>query len=169
MSNLYSMLAEAQTQGKSEGEYFNPGQQGSILIHKIIDHQKGAKRSVILLSEIVESNPTSAKYAAKVQTKGTKVKKVYALSKYDWAINQLKTDLISMAGIDEKSVSPAQLTEMFKEVFEEKVLEGVICNFRTEELERKDKTSLTQVYLSEAPESQNTEEKLKERRAALAK
>lgn len=148
MTNLYAMLADAQTQGSSDGDYFQPNQQGSIVIHKLIDKQKAAKRSVILVAEILESNAKVA--GAVVQAPGTKVKKIYALSKYDWAINELKTDLVNAIGADEKSLSKNDIGEIFKNVFEGNALAGVVVNFNSSEMKRDGKPTLTKVVFSEA-------------------
>jgi hypothetical protein len=150
------MLADAKTRGSKDGDFINPNQQGALIIHKLIDHQKAAKRSVILVAEVLEA---SAKVAgAQVQAPKSKVKKVYSLSKYDWAIDELKTDLINMSGADEKTLSKNAISEMFKEVFENNALAGVVVGFEASELKREGKPTLTKVNFSEVTGDINSPE-----------
>jgi len=114
---LGAMLAAAKTLGSKDGDYFAPGQQGVFVITKLIFkiNKKKAKQTAIIVGKILESNPKEA--GGKVQNPGTKVKNIYQLSKYDWAADRLKTDLLKMAGIDEKTVSEEELEVMFDEAF----------------------------------------------------
>lgn len=176
--SLYSMLAEAQTQGSKDGDFISPNQQGVLLLHGVIHHSRGTKQSAILVGEIVESKAKIA--GAVVQTPGTKVKKVYALSKFDWAINELKTDLVRIMGLDEKKLSPAQVEEIFADVFEgaerkgpkieNSVLRGCLCAFDTSVIDRsaKGKEPLTKVSFGEVSEANgNSEQDINARKAKL--
>lgn len=164
---LASSLAKAKTLGRNDGDFFNPNQQGTFVINELIHNVNGVKQSVILTGTILESNAKTAD--AKVQAAGTKVKKIYALSKRDWAMDELKTDLLAIAGVDEKTVSPAELEEMFGQAFdpEQRVLEGVAVNFNTSVKEREGKQTLTKIYFSEAKGDINGQEQLSKRRAEI--
>lgn len=165
---LAASLAKAKTLGRNDGDFFNPDQQGTLIIHELVHNVNGVKQSVILVGEILESHAKTPD--AKVQAPGTKVKKVYALSKRDWAMDELKTDLLGVAGVDEKTVSPADLEEMFAQVFnpEERILEGVAVNFNTSKKERDGKQTLTKIYFNEAKGDINGQEQLAKRRAEIA-
>ena len=156
--SLYKMLSKAQTKsrGGKDGDYFNAHQQGVMVITKLEYFKIKAKEMVILAGVVFESNAKQAD--AKLQPPGTKVKRIYPLSKRDWAIDDLRTDLLSIAGTDEDSMSPAQLEEMFADAFEGSVPEGskerpgvgdligVACTFNTVLKEREGKHGITNVY-----------------------
>lgn len=163
--NLYQELAEAKTRGSSDGEFFNPDQQGSLVIHKIVDHMKASVRTVILVGEVLESNAKTTD--AIVQKPGTKVKRIYQLSVRKWAIDELKTDLVRIIGIDEKSLSANEIGEMFKEVFENQMLTGVVTNFNTKKKLRPGKVTLTEIEFSEPAGDINAPEKVTERKKAI--
>lgn len=163
--NLYQELAEAKTRGSNDGDFFNPDQQGSLVIHKIVDHVKASKRTVILVGEILESNAKTPE--AIVQKPGTKVKRIYQLSVHQWHIDELKTDLVRIIGIDEKSMSANDIGEMFKEVFENQMLTGVVTNFNTKSKVRPGKQTLTDIYFSEPAGDINAPEKVTERKKAI--
>lgn len=116
MTSLYEALAAAKTKGSSDGDYFNPNQKGVVLLHGVKLIQKATKQTAIIIGEIVESNAKVA--GAKLQTPGTKVKRIYPLSKYDWAIDDLKTDLVRIMGLNEKDLAPNAIASIFKDVFE---------------------------------------------------
>lgn len=147
---LAASLAKAKSLGRNDGDFFNPNQQGTFVIHELIHNVNGVKQSVILSGVILESHAKTPD--AKLQAPGTKVKKIYALSKRDWAMDELRTDLLAIAGVDEKTVSQADLEEMFEEVFdpEKRILDGVAVNFNTSEKVREGKQTLTKIYFSEA-------------------
>lgn len=178
--SLYSMLANAKTLGSKDGDFFTPGQQGLLVITKLIYQVKKAKQTAIIVGKILESHAKDAE--GKVQNPGTKVKKVYALSKFDWAIDQLKTDLLKMAGVDEKTLSPNDLEQVFKEAFGETdemgtgvckngALLGVVVSFDTSKVERPGKQTLTNIHFGEVssePGQLNDPVKVAERRKEIA-
>lgn len=184
---LGAMLASAKTLGSKDGDYFAPGQQGAFVVTKLVwkINKKKAKQTVIIIGKILESNPKEA--GGKVQTPGTKVKVIYQLSKYDWAIDRLKTDLLRIAGIDEKTVSEEELETMFDEAFGKPPedpkdesgictggeLLGVCAGFDTYTIDRSDKgkqsiTNITFSEISSEPGQMNDPEKVAERRRQLA-
>jgi hypothetical protein len=147
--SLYSLLAAAPTRGTKDGDFFLPNQKGSMVLHGVIYLNKGPKQTAILVGEIVDSHAKVA--GAKTQAPGTKVKKVYALSKREWAIAELKTDLVRIMGLDEKALAPNQIAEIFADVFEgeadkdgkrggpnieKSILRGVITGFDTSQVDR---------------------------------
>lgn len=175
--SLYSMLAEAKTQGSKDGDFVLPNQKGVLLLHGALYVNKGVKQSAILVGEVVESNAKLA--GATVQTPGTKVKKIYSLSKFDWAINELRTDLVRIMGLDEKSLSPAQIEEIFADVFEgaarkgpnpeASILRGVLCGFDSSVIDRsaKGKEPLTKVSFFEVTKG-NEESEIDARKAKIS-
>jgi hypothetical protein len=179
------MLAGAKTLGAKDGDYFAPGQQGIFCVTKLIwkINKKKAKQTVIIVGKIIESHAKDAD--GKVQNPGTKVKQMYLLSKYDWAIDRLKTDLLRMAGIDEKTVSEEELETMFDEAFGKPPedpkdesgicvggeLLGVCVAFDTSTIERTGKTSITNITFREVSSEEgqmNHPDKIAERRKELA-
>ena len=173
MTNLYAELAKAKTKtgGSKDGDWFLPNQQGSVIVRKVSIHERGLKKTVWIGYEILESNAKVA--GVPVQAPGTKVKTAYALHTKEWIIDGLKTDLVNMIGIDEKNLSPADVEEIFKSVFEDKVLVGTVANFSTSlKTHTKDgtlmKTTMTQIYFSEARGEINSEAAIKARAAKIA-
>lgn len=146
-SDLYGALADAKMQGTQDGDYISAGQRGSIVIHAVKDISKGLKKTVILIGEILESHPKEA--GAFLQKPGTPIKKLYPLTKWDWVIDELKTDLVNITGADAKTMSPEDLKLMFKGVFEDKMLRGVVANFDAKLVKREGKPDLTKVSFSE--------------------
>ena len=175
--SLYSLIASAQTQGSKDGDFILPNQKGILLLHGAIYLNRGVKQTAIIVAEVVESNAKIA--GATVQTPGTKVKKIYSLSKYDWHINQLKTDLVRIMGLDENELSPKQIEDIMADVFEgsarkgpdinESILRGVLCGFDSSTLSRADKgkTDITKVAFFEV--TQGNEQKDVEARKAKLK
>ena len=163
--DFYSTLAGAKTQGESDGDFILPDQQGSIVVHKFILKQKQLKTTVIFVGQILESNATKA--GALVQMPQAMVKNLYLLSKYDWAIDHLKTDMVNMLGVDEKEMSPAKLAELFKDVFEDGQMKGAVVNFRSYEITRPGKPTLTKVLFSEAVGDVNSEKAIAARAATI--
>lgn len=177
--SLFSMLANAKTLGSKDGDFFAPGQQGLLVITKLIYQQKKAKQTAIIVGKILESHAKDAE--GKVQNPGTKVKKVYSLSKFDWAIDQLKTDLLKMAGVDEKTLSPNDLEKVFEEAFgatdemgtgvcKGGALLGVVVAFDTSAVHREGKQTLTNINFAEVssePGQLNDPAKVEERRKEL--
>ena len=138
---FYEELAGAKTRGgASDGDYILPNQTGTLVIHRLINKQTSLKRTVILVGEILTSRAKVE--GAKLQPKGTKVKKIYALSKFDFHINMLKTDLVRIVGADEKEMTPKQVAELFKAVFEDGQLKGVVCSFDSFTKLREGKTGI---------------------------
>lgn len=181
------MLASAKTLGSKDGDYFAPGQQGVFVVTKLVFkiNKKKAKQTAIIVGKILESNPKEA--GGKVQTPGTRVKNIYQLSKFDWAADRLKTDLLKMAGIDEKTVSEDELEVMFDEAFGKPpedpkdesgvctggALLGVCVAFDTYTVDRsaKGKQNITNISFGEisGEEGQmNHPDKVAERRKELA-
>lgn len=180
MSNgLYKMLANAKRQGNNDGDFINPGQQGVFCIEKLIFQETPLKKTAVLVASIVESHAKDA--TAKLQAPGTRVKKIYPLSKYEWVANELMTDLLNIAGVDEKTISPVELEGVFADVFEGSAgpdgkrsgvgaLVGVQCTFNSKAVERAGKHNLTKVYFGEVssePGEPNDPAKVAERRAAI--
>ena len=175
--SLYSMLAAAKTLGSKDGDYFNADQQGVVVFHRPIfkEDRRSGKKTVILVSEILEAHAKVAD--AKVQAPGTKVKKIYAISKRDWAIDELKTDLLHVLGVDPKTISDEQLEETFAVAFEgEEVngkrsgvgeLTGIAANFDTTSKPREGKVTLTQIYFKAASDELNSPEKVAQRREKI--
>lgn len=156
MTNLYELVANAKTQGTSDGDYFLSNQQGAMVVEKLIEKTTGLRKTVILAGTILEAHPKKA--GGQAQTPGTKVKKIYSLSKYDWAIDELKTDIVKMSGIDEKSLSPNDVASMFKEVFVNDALKGVVVTFNSRDVVREGKPTLCKVDFGEPP-GDNTDPK----------
>lgn len=182
--SLYAALAEAKTQGSRDGDFLLPNQKGIILLHGAIHLSRPTKQTAILVGEIVEAHAKVA--GAVVQTPGTKVKVIYALSKYDWAINELKTHLVQIMGLDEKSLSPAQVENIMADVFEgpadekgkrsgvpsqeKSILRGVLCTFDSIIKTTKAGVDMTKVSFGEVSEANgNTEALITERKAKLGK
>lgn len=185
MSELYAALAKsAQTQRKTrhDSEFFNPNQQGSMVIHEFKDISKGLKKTAIIVGEILESHPTVA--GALAQPKGAMVKKIYSLSKFAFHLDQMMNDILDIVGVDPKEMDEASIKQLFSEVFEGKSLRGVVVNFKTksEEFNKKTKekrtTPITSVYFSvprgpvdeegvPTGDNVNTDERIKARAAKL--
>jgi hypothetical protein len=160
------MLAGAKTKGGTDGDWILPKQQGTIVVREFKEINNGLKKSVLFVGEVLESHAKEA--GAVTQPAGTRVKIIYALSKRDWAIDNLKTDIVNMTGIDEKSLSPKDLAELFRVIFVDGSMTGYAVNFSSE-LKTTDKdgkpraTPLTKVYFREATGEINEESAVKAR------
>lgn len=166
--SFYDDLAGAKTRGASDGDYFLPDQTGTLVIHGLINKQTTLKRTVILLGEIVEAKSKLAN--GPVQAPGTKVKKIYSLSKFTFHMDMLKTDLIRILGMDEKTVTPQQVSDIFRSCFEGGALTGVMAGFSSSQKLREGKVPINEVYFSHVDESAgNAESEIAARAAAIAK
>lgn len=164
--SFYDDLAAAKTNGSNDGDYIAPGQTGSILIHGMINKQSSTKRTVILVGEVASSKAKVS--GAVTQTPGTKVKKIYSLSKYDWHLNMLKTDLINIVGADEKDMTPKQVAELFRDVFESNALKGVLCSFDSFSKAREGKAAIDGCNFDHLDEKQgNSEKEIADRAAKI--
>lgn len=155
--SFYDDLAAAKTNGTSDGDYVAPGQVGTVLLHGVINKQTSTKRSVILVGEIASAKAKVS--GATTQNAGTKIKKIYSLSKYDWHLNMLKTDLINIVGASEKDMTPKQVAEMFKDVFEGGALKGVLCSFDSFSKAREGKAAIDGCNFGHLDEKQGNSEK----------
>lgn len=165
--SFYDTLAAAKTKGSSDGDYILPNQTGVVMFHGIINKQNDLKRTVILIGEIVSAKSKVA--GGPVQAPGTKVKKIYSLSKWEFHMDMLKTDLINICGLDEKNMSPAQVAEMFRRVFELGALKGVVAGFSSTQKLREGKASIDVTYFNHLDESAgNSDEQIAERAAKIA-
>jgi hypothetical protein len=178
---LYGLLAEraktkdARRIGGNDGEFFAPDTKGQFVINKLILKKgKLGKKTVILVGQILEAHATEA--GARVQLPGCAVKQLYMLTKYEWAIDSLMNDLLNIIGVDEKSMSPEDLEELFTSAFEGEKNEkgdrpgvsafrGCAANFRgyTVTERGEGKKDLDKVEFSEAKGEINSPEKIKER------
>lgn len=180
MSNadLYSMLADANRQGGSDGEFIKSDTQGSIILHKLIVKTNKLKKTVILVGEILEAHATVA--GVQPQLPGCKIKQIYQLTKYEWAIDNLKTDLLNIIGIDEKGMSPEDVTELFACAFEGEAdkdgkrpgvsaFKGAVANFRGYKVTDRGegKPDLSKVTFSEAKGEINSREAIAARAAKI--
>lgn len=177
-SGLYGLLARAKTQGGSDGEFIKANTQGSVVLEKLIVKTTGLKKTVILVGHILEANATEA--GVQPQLSGCKVKQLYMLTKYDWAIDALKTDLVNIIGIDEKAMSPEQVEEMMACAFEGmkndkgvrpgvSAFKGCVANFRGYKVTDRGagKPDLSKVTFSHAEGEINSEENIAKRAAAI--
>lgn len=177
-SGFYGLIAKAKTQGGSDGEFIKAKTQGSIVLEKLILKTTGLKKTVILVGHILEANATEA--GVTPQLPGCKVKQLYMLTKYDWAIDALKTDLVNIIGIDEKGMEPEQVEEMmacaFEGVANEKgerpgvsAFKGCVANFRGYVVTDRGpgKPDLSKVVFSHAEGDINSSENIEKRAAAI--
>lgn len=177
-SGFYGLIAAAKTQGGSDGEFIKANTQGSIVLEKLILKVTGLKRTVILVGHILEANATEA--GVQPQLPGCKVKQLYMLTKYDWAIDALKTDLVNIIGIDEKNMSPEEVEEMMACAFEgmpdEKgvrpgvsAFRGCVANFRGYKVTDRGpgKPDLSKVSFSHAEGEINSQENIEKRAAEI--
>lgn len=177
-SDLYSMLADANRQGSSDGEFIKADTQGSIVLHKLIVKSHKMKKTVILVGEILAADATVA--GVTPQLPGCKVKQLYLLTKYDWAIDQLKTDLLNIIGVDEKGMSPDDVKELFACAFEGEAdasgkrpgvsaFKGCAANFRGYKVTDRGpgKPDLSKVSFSEAKGEVNSPEAIAARAAKI--
>lgn len=178
---LYGLLAEraktkdARRKGGNDGEFINTNTRGQMVIDKLILKKgKLGKKTVILVGKILESHATEA--GAKVQLPGCAVKQLYMLTKYEWAIDNLMNDLLNIIGVDEKTMKPEELEELFTCAFEGEANEkgerpgisafrGVVANFRgyTVTDRGEGKKDLDKVEFSEAKGEINSKEKIAKR------
>lgn len=178
-SGLYGLLARAKTQGGSDGEFIKANTQGSVVIEKLIVKTTGLKKTVILVGSILTADATEA--GVSPQLPGCKVKQLYMLTKYDWAIDALKTDLVNIIGIDEKGMSPEQVEEMMACAFEGEMNEktgerpgvsafkGCVANFRGYLVKDRGagKPDLSKVSFSHAEGEINSEANIAKRATAI--
>lgn len=178
-TDLYSMLADANRQGGSDGEFIKADTQGSMVLHKLIVKNNKLKKTVILVGEVLTSDATVA--GVTPQLPGCKVKQIYMLTKYDWAIDNLKTDLLNIIGVDEKGMSPDDVKELFACAFEgekdEKTgvrpgisaFRGAVANFRGYKVTDRGagKPDLSKVSFSEAKGEINSPEAIAARAAKI--
>jgi len=165
--SFYEDLAAAKTNSRNDGEFFLGNTAGTVVLHGILNKQSTLKKTVILFAEILESKAKLA--GGPTQTKGTRVKKIYSLSTYEWHLNELKTDLVNIVGADEKSMTPNQMAELFKDVFEANQLKGVLAGFNVTKKAREGKTALDKTYFSHIDEQHgNSEAEIAERAKSIA-
>lgn len=131
--NLHETLAQLSSSDarrqQHDSEFFNPGQRGVLVISAVKTLQKGLKTSVIL-EGVIELSEASKEGAA-LQKAGTKVKKIYSLSKFDFHTNMMMNDLLDIGGFTGKE-GKEELAKYFSAAMNQNALRGVICGFRTE-------------------------------------
>lgn len=115
MANLFDMLEAAKIKGSRDGDYFLPHQKGLMVIERLIDLDQANKRTIILVGEVLESNAKVS--GAATQPAGTKVKRLYPLSKREWAIDDLKTDIVKICGADPKKMTGEEIKAMMRDCF----------------------------------------------------
>lgn len=134
MADMYAELAKgvakAQDAAPSDGDYLNADQQGVILVHSFSLHKGTKGQSGILTGEIVESSPKVQ--GALVQKPGTKVKRIYSISKFpEVALQHLKRDTLAICGIDPSDLKPSEFEELLAGIFRENTMRGVLAGFNT--------------------------------------
>lgn len=177
--DLYGMLANANRQGGSDGDFIKADTQGSMILHKLIVKKNKLKVTVIMVGEILTADATEA--GVQPQLPGAKVKQIYMLSKYDWAVDNLKTDLLNIIGVDEKGMKPEDVEDLFACAFEGiadkdgnrpgvSAFKGCVANFRGYKVTDRGagKPDLSKVTFSEAKGEINTEAAIAARAAKIA-
>jgi hypothetical protein len=163
---FYDDLAAEKSGGSSDGDYILADQTGVILLHGVINKTTGLKKTVILVGEIVKAQ--AKVQGGPVQAAGTKVKKIYSLSKFEFHLKMLKTDLVNITGLDEKEVTPKQTAELFQGCFESDGLKGVLCSFSSFSVKREGKPNIDKVVFGHMSEKQgNSDEEIAKRAAEI--
>ena len=170
MSKFTEMIAKAQGTSSNDGDYFFPNVNGIIDIQRLFQHNGVKGTSVILEATVVECKPSVE--GARVHTPGSKVKKVYSLSKYpEMHHGMLKTDILRIMGIKEEDLSVKDMEALLGEIFEDSKspgfeLRGYRAAFSSKESDRsaKGKSPITSTYFKNVP---NPEAELSARKAAV--
>lgn len=171
--SLHQMLAKMssgeQRRQNFDSEFFLPHQRGKVLITGLKTISKNLKTSVILEGKVLESKIT--KEGAVSQPEGTKVKKVYSLSKFEFHQQMMMNDLLDIAGFTGKE-DPKELETYFKGALDDGALVGVVTAFKTEQNTHNKKTGvvrdtpITEVHFS-ALEAENDGVEVEKRKAEI--
>lgn len=170
--NLHEQLAKLAANPEKrrtnyDNDFFAPYQRGKFLITKIVNHSKGLKTTVILEGKILEA--TSTREGVVPQAPGTNVKKVYALSKFEFHMDMLMNDLLNIGGFTGKEDNTSAY---IKTALDDNALCGVVAAFKTDLSTTNKKTGqvrttpITEVHFS-ALEKENEEAQVEARKKEI--
>ena len=157
--SFLSMIAKAKASNQNDGDFFLPNLKGVITIERVFQHTGDLGTSVILTGIVEECEAKVS--GATTHKVGSKVKKVYAISKFPTvAPGQLKGDLLSISGDKEEDLSAKDVEAMLGAIFEDSSspmfeLRGIRCTFDSRVIDRskKGKDSITGVKFGNMEQS----------------
>lgn len=169
--SFMKMVANAKASKSNDGDFFLPDIKGVMDIERIYEHNGDKGTSVILTGTVVSCE--AKKTGAPTHATGTKVKKVYSISKYPTvAPGQLKGDLLAIDGLNEDDVSNKDFEGLLSEIFTNDKspmfeLRGYRVGFDTRVIDRskKGKENLVGVAFKHI---ENKPEEMAERAKAIA-
>lgn len=152
------LIKNAKASSAYGGEFFMPDTRGTIVVDSLTHHKGFKGETCVLEATIVTSEPNVS--GGKSQTPGTKVKKLYLLTKYpEVAPGQLQRDILSLVGLDPSDVTPDQMDTILAQVFDDPKsegygLRGVKAQFEAKNIDRSDKgkTPVTSIMFRALPE-----------------
>lgn len=176
--SFLKMVAKAKASNNNDGDFFLPDLKGEMDIERVFQHEGDKGTSVILVGTVVKCE--AKKSGVPVHSVGSKVKKIYSISKYPTvAPGQLKGDILAIDGLKEDDLSAADVEGMLGAVFEDDKspmfeLRGYRVGFDTRVIDRsaKKKDNLTGVnfkHLENKPEEMAERKKAIDARLAAAK
>lgn len=168
--SFLDMVAKAKASGTRDGDFFFANVRGEMEIERIFKHEGENGTSVILVGTVLKCEGKSND--TKMHTVGSKVKKIYSITKYPKAaLSQLKGDILNIMGLEESKISESDFRGLLEEIFEDSSssgfeFRGYVTAFDTRVIDRsaKGKEPITGVAFKHLP---NDEKGLAERKASI--